>query len=197
MLTAYIYKAFEKLDEFKLNYTTDPEVVPEDFKVFQICYDIESVDPQIDTYRSQIQNLDKFNFDKPQIKMCNQTAFKLIPLRYLCSCLYVNFRLLWEPVMKIIASHANAGDINTFWSVFGHELKTVYINIQSSEEFEIDVVATSCSFIGDLFQDCQKLGSKPDFINYWMLLWQAMSMFTNVAEVKTRDTSELLLNFIK
>lgn len=197
LLTAHIYTVFEKLEEFKLMYSTDSEVTPEGWKVFQICYAIESIDPQIGTYRTQIQNLEELNFEKPQINMCFQTVFKLIPLRYLCSCLYINFRLLWEPVTKIIASYAYGVEINTFWNIFGQELKNVCHNIESSEEFDINIAATGCSFIGDLFQDSQRLSSKPDFVNYRILLWQCMSMFTNIAMVKTKDVVELLLNFIK
>lgn len=41
-----------------------------------------------------------------------------VPLRYLIGCLFVNFKLLWEPVRALLASHANSMDTDAFWDVF-------------------------------------------------------------------------------
>ncbi|KAJ8971909.1 hypothetical protein NQ314_000480 [Rhamnusium bicolor] len=197
LLTSHIYIPFEVLSDFKLRSSADPKVPNEDWKVFSICYNVESIESHVHTYRDQLQNLEKLTFDKPQMVMCNQTRFKTIPLRYLCSTLYMNFQLLWEPVTKIITSHAHGLDINTFWNIYGTELNNVYENIRNPREINVDFVEAKCEFLKILFQENHKLKIRPDFSNYRLLLWKAMSMFPDVAEAKTRNVSELLLNFIE
>ncbi|CAH0545672.1 unnamed protein product [Brassicogethes aeneus] len=196
LLTTHIYTFFENIQEFQLRHSDNPEIPAEDFKAFSVCYRIESVDPQVHTYREQVQNLEKLNFDKPQMIMCNKTDFKTIPLRYLCGCTYINFQLLWEPTIKVIQTHAHGLEVNKFWDVYGTELKNVDQNIKTPRENEMEAMETECEFLADLYRDSQKLTSKPDFVNHRLLLWKAMTSFPDVAEAKTRDVSELLLKFI-
>ncbi|KAJ8922427.1 hypothetical protein NQ315_004373 [Exocentrus adspersus] len=189
LLTSHIYSFFDNLAEFKLKYSTNPDAKEEKWRVFSICYAVEAMEPQVDTYRNQLQNLEKFYYDQPQMLMCIQTDFKTIPLRYLCGALYINFQLLWEPVTKIIASHAGGLDINVFWGVFGKELKNVCDNIRHPKEIDVyELDDRKCDALADKV--------KPDFSNYRLLLWKAMSMFPDIAEAKTRDVSELVLEFI-
>lgn len=197
LLTAYIYSLFDGLPNFKLLYSTDPEVVPEEWNVFTICYNVESIESQVDTFRNQLQYLEKLTYNKPQMLMCKQTDFQDLPLRYFCGVLFVNFQLLWEPVLNIIADHAVGMDLNKFWSIFGSELKKACDYIENPITIDEDLISTEYEFIGDLFQNSQKLQSKPDFVNYRLLLWKALAKFPNVAEAKTRDVSELVLNFIE
>ncbi|CAH2002387.1 unnamed protein product [Acanthoscelides obtectus] len=196
LLTAQIYTNFENLSEFNLKHSQDPEVVPEQWKVFSICYEVESTDPQVDTYREQLQRLEKLSYERPQMLMCSQTEFKTIPLRYVCGSLYMNFRLIWDPVTKLIATHAQGMSINEFWDVFGNELIGVCQNIEGKMQYHPSYSETKFDFVGELFRESQEIKSKPDFINYRILLWKAMAMFPNVPEAKTRDVSELVLNFI-
>lgn len=197
LITSHIYTFFDSLPEFKLRHSTNPDVKAEDWKVFGIIYKVESTEPHVHTYRNQLQSLEKLSFDQPQMLMCHQTDFKTIPLRYLCGTLYINFQLLWEPVTKIIASHAKGLEINTFWGIFGEELKNVCENIRDPKEVIVsDLEGGTCIFLADMFQKTQKLEVKPDFFNYRLLLWKAMSMFAEIAEAKTRDVSELFLDFV-
>lgn len=196
LVTSHIYKCFEKLPEFKLNHVTDSEVTSEEWSVFSICYNVESMTPGLETYRNQLQNLEKLTYDKSQVVMCSQTDFKTIPLRYLCGTLYVNFRLIWEPVTKIIASYGKGMDSTLFWSVFGEELKNVNHNIYNPTENKSFAIESNCDFLMELF-DSQKCKSKPNYANYRILLWQSLSLFANVAEAKTRDVSDAFLTFIE
>ncbi|XP_050316163.1 small subunit processome component 20 homolog [Anthonomus grandis grandis] len=197
LLTAHIYTNFESLPQFNLKHSNDPEVRSEPFKVFSLIYEVESIEPLVETYRDQLQRLEKLTFDKPQMIMCNKTEFKLIPLRYLCGVLYMNFKLLWNPVSKIIESHAHGLDSNDFWKVFGPQLKGVVENIMTEPVISVDTFETDLEALGDTFQEGQRSAYKVDFINYRVLLWRALAMFPNVAEAKTRDTSQLLLSFIE
>ncbi|CAG9813428.1 unnamed protein product [Phaedon cochleariae] len=197
LLTSYIYTFFENIPDFDLSHSTDPDVPLEKWSIFSIIYNVESIVPHVHTYRDQLQNLEKLQYDMPQMKMGIQTPFKLIPLRYLCSVLYINFQLLWEPVMKIIASHAVNTEINEFWNIFGSELKEVCKNSKNPAEYAIVVLEGASHLLNEMFQESEKLNSKPDFLNYRILLWKALVQFSSVAEAKTRDTSELLLKFIE
>lgn len=197
LLTCFVYTCFEQLPQFKLSHSTDPDVTPEDWKVFSICYNVESTQPQVDSYRYQLQNLEKLTYGKPQAVMCQQTDFKTIPLRYLCGTLFINFRLLWEPVTRIIASYGNEMDAVTFWNVFGEELKQLNGNVRFPKNNEICSWESNCSFVIELFEENQQFDSRPDFVNYRVLLWQALTLFPNVAEAKTRDVAEAFLDFIE
>nr|CAI5867717.1 unnamed protein product [Callosobruchus analis] len=196
LLTTQIYTNFEGLDEFKLKHSQDPEVTPEEWKVFSICYQVESIDPQVDTYRDQLQRLEKLSYERPQMLMCFQTEFKALPLRYLCGTLYINFRLLWDPVTKLIATHAQGMAVNDFWEIFGKELRSVCQHIEGKIEYHACSTETKFDFVSELFKQSQEIKSKPDFINYRVLLWKSMAMFPHVPQAKTRDASDLLLNFI-
>lgn len=41
-----------------------------------------------------------------------------VPLRYLIGALHINFKLLWEPLTKLIASHAAGLDKTVFWELY-------------------------------------------------------------------------------
>lgn len=198
LLVTHLYTFFETLAEFDIKYSQDPEVPEEKFSVFSICHKIESINPQVHTYREQLQNLEKLYFHKPQIKMCMQTPFKNLPLRYFCGCLYTNFKLLWDQILKNIESHAHGLEINDFWEVYGEELRAVVQNIRHRKEFEADDIGpVEWEFVRNLYQSFQQLTTKPDFFNYRLLLWRGLADFADISEAKTRDTSELLLDFIE
>ncbi|XP_023019456.2 LOW QUALITY PROTEIN: small subunit processome component 20 homolog [Leptinotarsa decemlineata] len=192
LLTTHIYKAFENLSEFQLKHNADSDSVQESWKIFSIFYSVESTTPDVHTYRDQLQNLEKLNFNKPQMRMCMQTPFKTIPLRYLCGALYFNFQLLWEPILKIISSHALGMELNIFWDIFGYQLKNVCHQLKSPKH-DLELIESKSETIHKYYEKT----SKPDFVNYRMQLWKALSLFPNVAEAKTREVSVLLLDFIE
>ncbi|CAG9761397.1 unnamed protein product [Ceutorhynchus assimilis] len=196
-LTSHIYTLFETLPEFQLKHTDNPEVPAEPFKIFSLIHQVESIEPLVQTYRDQLQRLEKLTFDKPQMIMCNKTDFRLIPLRYLCGVLYMNFKLLWEPVSKIIESQAHGLDGNLFWDIFGVELKQVVEHIKVKPEIKIDVIVTDFDVLGDYYQESQKVSSKCDFVNYRLLLWKTLGLCADIAEARTRDVAQLLLDFIE
>lgn len=180
-----------------MSHSSDPDVKPEEWKVFTICYNVESTNTQVDTYRYQLQNLEKLTCGKPQAVMCNQTDFKTVPLRYLCGTLYMNFRLLWDPITKILASYSGGMDTLIFWNIFGEQLKNVNNYIRNPIKDEQYGFKSNCSFLAQLLEDSQKIISKPDFINYRILLWKCLAHFSDIAEAKTRDVAEVFLDFIE
>lgn len=169
----------------------------EDWSLFSICHKVECITPHVHTYREQLIHLDKLNFERPQVSLCKNTDFKTIPLRFLCGALYMNLNLLWDPLIKLIASHAAGLDINTFWNVYVEELKTAVVNIMKEESIDEDVGNFGCDLLNGLFKNVYSISVKPDFRNYRIHLWKAMCLFPEIAEAKTRDVSVLLLDFIE
>lgn len=156
------------------------------------------MEPSVHTYRDQLRRLEKLCFDKPQMIMCNQIDnFKLIPLRYLCGVLYINFKLLWEPVCKIMESHAHGLEISTFWPVFVEELKQAVSHIKTPPQPHLEVLESDLEALSATFEDLRKIDDKPDFVNYRQLLWRALVGFADVAEAKTRDVAQLMLSFVE
>ncbi|KAF5285550.1 hypothetical protein FQA39_LY16615 [Lamprigera yunnana] len=186
LYTLHIYTLFEHL----FNVDTETQ-----WKVFQICFNVESIDPQVYTYRNQLQNLELINFGKPQMILCKNTKFSIVPLRYLCGVLYMNFQLLWDPTIKLITSHADGLDIADFWEVFLSQLQIV-APIKNLEQDNLNNFKSSCDFLQNMHTDVFQLATKPDFVNYRILLWKALATFPQIAERKTKDVSELFLSFI-
>lgn len=188
LLTSHIYTCFEVLPDFQKF---------KNWNVFSLCFQVESIVPQVHTYRDQLQCLEKLNYDKEQMTFCKETDFKTIPLRYFCGVLHMRFKLLWDPAIALITSHASGLDINIFWNVFLPELKKCADYIQNPLNHDQSSLQTSCDFLNSLYEDSYKIDAKEDFYNYRILLWKAMSNFPDIAEAKTRDTSDILLNFIE
>lgn len=168
----------------------------EEWNIFKICHTVETISPQVQTYRDQVQHLEKLAFDKPQIQMCKETKFAMIPLRYLYGVLHFNFQLLWEPTLKIIASHAHSLEVAPFWEVFMEQMKIVSCSVDiphlGPEKFHSKVIA-----ISNLYEKAYELTNKPDLANCRLLLWKGMTLFPDIAAAKTRDTSQLFLDFIE
>ena len=57
----------------------------------------------------------------------------MIPLRYLGGALYINFKLLWDLILRIIETQAHGLEIGEFWGVFREELEWVVHNIRGRE----------------------------------------------------------------
>lgn len=84
-----------------------------------------------------------------------------------------------------------------FWRIFGEELKNVNDNIRDPTKTECYSLESHCDFLVELNEVNQRFASKPDFANYRIILWQSLAMFPSVAEAKTRDVSEVFLEFIQ
>ena len=101
--------------------------------------------------------------------------FKHVPLQYLLSQFYVNFRPLWDPVMKLIESHAFSMDSVQFWSIYFSFLEQLNepavderISSNLLEEFEFLNIETS--------------SERLDFSNSRSLMWTNMSHFGRITE---------------
>lgn len=192
LIVTHIYSLFENLSELPEK-VTDENI--EKWNVFSLCYKTESIESHVHTYRDQLQNLQKLSYDKTQGILCKDTEFATVPLRYLLGTLYINFQLLWNPVVEIITSYANGMPILKFWDVFHKQLTDCDDFVKNAKENPLKVFVDD--FINKLYFEAFKLTNIPDYVNYRLLLWKAMCEFVDVAEAKNRDIVPLMLSFVE
>lgn len=180
---------FDNLPELRGTTTTK-------LKAFQLCYKTECLGPQVKTYKDQLHCLEYLAYGRNQVQAFSDTAFKLIPLKYLCGVLYMNFQLLWEPTIKLIATHALGLETDVFWNFFRVKLKQAMDDIHSKLESKCKPMGGHAYFMNKHFQEENTMKDKPDFFNYATLLWKAVSHFPGLAEEKNRVTVELILEYV-
>lgn len=169
------------------------------WKIFSICFDVESLEPNVSTYREQLKNLSHLNFDKPQSTLYKNTDFKTYPLRYLLGVLYMNFKLLWKPTIEIITSQANGMAVfEDFWQVFLNQLHVALKNIENVPDTAITANSNiTCDFLSDLYTKIYGINDKPDYHHYRLLLWNCMEEFPDLIHTKNRDVTTIFINFVK
>lgn len=99
--------------------------------------------------------------------------FKQVPLQYLLSQFYVNFRPLWEPVTKLIESHAASLEASLFWSVY-------FPFIEDLRKAVAEGIRDPSSGMEHL--NLSVTVERLDFLNARALAWMAMSRFGPVTE---------------
>ncbi|XP_064596875.1 small subunit processome component 20 homolog [Liolophura sinensis] len=176
--------------------------------VFQICHKAESVPLGVQEYKQKLMYLRKLNFDIVQNSI-PVGGYAEVPLRFLIGSLYNNFKLLWEPLCDLIASHANGLERTQFWDIYKEEL------VLASERTEAKTqgntlktdVDTFCELQGDeeelvkMFKEhirnlvCNS--TKPDAFNFRLQLWKAMQGFADKCEAKSRELVPLLMRFLQ
>lgn len=196
LLTTHIYKLFENLEELNKSAQVGGNV--EKFSVFSRCYEVESIKPSIQEYRVQVNMLQKMAFNTTQYALAKETEFHLFPLNYMLGVLYINFKLLWEPVTEFIAGFGNALTADEFWPTFYKALESSFSNAKKNlKQFQFDdEIDTNYELIKDLYSDYNSISERPDLLNYRNLILKVMSNCIQVCEAKNRDVVVLFLNFI-
>ncbi|XP_068133070.1 small subunit processome component 20 homolog [Hyperolius riggenbachi] len=195
------------------NFSTQPTVSLEEAKeeqspsVFSILLQSELVPATVHEYREKLLHLRKLRHDL--VQPITKENFTEVPLRYLLAMLYVNFSPLWDPVIELIASHANEMENKAFWKVFYEHLEKSAIHAE--EELQDVNEDARCSQIqdmdfssagdvgilyGDMLKSRTNINERTDYTNFRFLLWKAMSLFPDRVEPRSRELSPLLLRFI-
>ncbi|XP_072931772.1 small subunit processome component 20 homolog [Epargyreus clarus] len=196
LLTTHIYKLFENVEE--LNKTAEIGANVEKFSVFSNCFAVESIKPSIQEYRAQLNMLQKMAFNTTQYELAKGTDFHLFPLDYLLGVLYVNFKLLWEPVTELIAGFRNSLSSDTFWPTFHKALVTSFANAKCNMkifQFESDIEMDN-DILKTLYLDYNSISERPDLYNYRNLILKTMTNCIQVCEARNRDVVVLFLKFI-
>lgn len=104
-----------------INSSTDPQL-EERNSLFKLLESVEMVPASLNEYRARllrIQHLD--NNDTFQNSYKSVEDASEIAVKFLLGNLHLNFRPIWDPVAKLIVSHAKAS--KTFWPVFNKHLE--------------------------------------------------------------------------
>ena len=154
--------------------------------LFQICLQAEMVVANVTEQREKLKHLQNLEAERVVHSMPLGGHFARVPLQYLLSQLYVNFRPLWEPVLKLIESHAFTMEPAQFWSVylpFGDRLR----RWQSHETFdpssEVDYLNLGIT------------ADRLDVFNVRSLVWKGLSRFGDNTEKQSATIVPLFLDF--
>ena len=124
------------LSHFKAELPTPPEGT-EFPSVFQVCLNAEEVEVSIQKQREKLKFLQNLGIEHVHYCLPVSGYFNNVPVNYLMSQLFVNFRPIWDPTIKILSSHAHA---DYFWQNFKSQL--VFITelskgVENKEEIQI------------------------------------------------------------
>lgn len=196
-MTTHIYKLFENIEE--LNKSAEIGGSTEKFSVFSRCFAVESITPSIQEYRTQINMLQKMAFNTTQYTLAKETEFHLFPLNYMLGVLYMNFKLLWEPITEFIAGFGNALTIDEFWPTFHTALESSFANAKKNlKQFQFDdEIGSEYEIIQELYSEYNSIIERPDLYNYRNLILKVMTNCIQVCEARNRDVVILFLNFIE
>uniref|UniRef100_A0A8C7G581 UTP20 small subunit processome component n=1 Tax=Oncorhynchus kisutch TaxID=8019 RepID=A0A8C7G581_ONCKI len=172
--------------------------------VFAVCFQAELVPASVQDYREKLLHLRKLRHDlvERSLPQGTQGTFQQVPLRYLMSMLFINFKPLWDPVIELIVTHARGMDNKDFWRVYHEQLELVAgLAGECVLIWEPGCDVIESGDVGVLFLQRLKMTSDPsertDFTNFRGLLWRAMALVPDRVEPRSRELSPLLLRFIR
>jgi len=167
--------------------------------VFQICFDAESTDLSVSAYRERIRHYERLNHEYVHYQLYVSMNAQ-IPLQFLISQLFVNFRPLWQPLRNLLRTYACGMSLQEFWDIFGAELQCVTEHIQNGKSVDEENLTVSDKRSELFLQACQmKSGNttKPDYVNVRQQLLLAMQEFPAVCEPRSRLIVPLFCHFIE
>lgn len=162
---------------------------PENVKptpIFQICLNAEMVPAGVREQREKLVHLHNLEAERVVYSLPVGNHFTRAPLQYLLSQLYVNFRPLWEPVLKLVESHAFQMDSVRFWSVYLPFMERVRL----CQAEEIHDPSAEMPYLNLTFAT-----ERLDFVNTRSLMWTGLSRFGNVTESEHGIIVPMFLNF--
>ncbi|XP_071941723.1 small subunit processome component 20 homolog [Antedon mediterranea] len=193
--------------------TLEDKVSVEQVGIFRLCLRAEMVPVTLADYREKLKCLQHLDYNVVQYNIPKESNLHEVPLLYLVSMLYVNFRLLWEPVMELIRSHACGMDKKSFWKIYGDHLRIVAgiceqlgsndttgsqtPNSQLSEDEDDDNVTSLSLLFSSVYNDQVLDEDRPDYVNFRQQAWKAMHLFADRAELRSRELTPLFLKFIE
>uniref|UniRef100_A0A8C4VGI6 UTP20 small subunit processome component n=1 Tax=Gopherus evgoodei TaxID=1825980 RepID=A0A8C4VGI6_9SAUR len=205
LLTVRILSHFEA----QLPTSTKDDGTGELQSVFAILLQAELVPATVNDYREKLIHLRKLRHDMVQSAVPDG-PLREVPLRYLLGMLYINFSLLWDPIIELITSHANEMENKQFWKVYYEHLEkaAVYAERELQKELSEEQAGAADTEsekiregdVGSLYleqlrfrTDCSE---RTDYSNFRFLLWKALAKFPDRVEPRSRELSPLLFRFI-
>ncbi|XP_046556646.1 LOW QUALITY PROTEIN: small subunit processome component 20 homolog [Haliotis rubra] len=178
----------------------------EQLGVFDICQAAERVDINVYNYRERLRHLRKLDYKlvQPNIPI---GPFEKVPLYYLLGSLYVNFKLMWEPVRELVKGYAVGMEQDVFWSVMGDQLQLAAERAAndsssvSSQSVTRDVsLMVDVTAVSEIYTSCHRHQSNrtgvADHINLRLQLWRAMELFPDKCEARGKLIVPIFLKFL-
>lgn len=143
--------------------------------------------------------LQNMAFNTTQYALAKETEFGLFALNYMLGVLYMNFKLLWEPVGEFVAGYGNALSVDEFWPTFHKALELSFVNARTNlKQFQFDdEIDTNYELLQDLYSEYNSIDERLDLYNYRNLILKVMSNCIQTCEARNRDVVVLFLNFIE
>ena len=167
--------------------------------VFQICFDAESTDLSVSAYRERVRHYERLNYEYVRYQLYVDMNAQ-VPLQFLISQLFVNFRPLWQPLRNLLKTYACGMSLQQFWDIFGAEMQSVTEHIQNGKLVDEDNFTVSDER-SMLFSWAQQMktgnATKPDYNNMRQQLLLAMQEFPSVCEPRSRLIVPLFCHFIE
>ncbi|XP_046389961.1 small subunit processome component 20 homolog [Ischnura elegans] len=185
-----------------------------DTGIFSVCLAAEEVPLTIHDFRQKIGLLEGLK-SVPDDAFPSFSAYQA-KLRYLLGIFFANFKLLWEPTSKLIATIAQDSP-KSFWEVFAPQLRLsmAYARLESGSKATSSEMLSAmpmakkwephakrsflvnCDYLSAWY--CQRfaLSDSPDFVNYRAQLLNTMCEMVDICEARNRDVSEIFLSFYK
>ncbi|CAH1392234.1 unnamed protein product [Nezara viridula] len=169
--------------------------------IMEICWSAECVPPTLAEYRQRLKILRKFDCSSME-KIADAVSKGIVdgkvPLRYLLGQLFINFKLLWEPVTAIIVGYSCVMEPAAFWEIYREQMDWVSTEILECKLQESSKFVFTCKDLQHMFDSLNDLNEKPDFIKYRIMLWDMLKQFPDtVYEAKSKDIVVRFLDFIE
>ncbi|XP_018794678.1 PREDICTED: small subunit processome component 20 homolog [Bactrocera latifrons] len=177
---------------------------------YKIFYAAECIVPNVHNYREQLLQLQQLEtagelyraIDKQEPQ---RDIYKRHILRFLLGMLYHNFKFVWEPVLKLIESYAQAMSVADFWAIYHQLLQQTADSIDYTVTVAQDTTAAAVenvpcwrsAFLNELLPAVQlPKQTQQQLLNYRNLLWLRLPQFGQMAQQKNRDLVGLFLQFV-
>lgn len=154
--------------------------------IFQTCLNAELVSVGVREQREKLVHLQNLEAERVIYSLPVGGHFEKAPLQYLLSQLYINFRPLWEPVLKLIESHAFGMNSGKFWAVYLPFLERVRL----CQAEDIRDPSSEMEYL-NLTIAVERI----DFTNTRSLAWSGLSRIGSVTEKEHSIVVPLFLNF--
>nr|XP_024214099.1 small subunit processome component 20 homolog [Halyomorpha halys] len=169
--------------------------------VLETCWSAECVPPILSKYRHRLKilrKLDCSSSDTLQNAVEKGIVDGRIPLRYLLGHLFINFRLLWEPVSSIIVDYSCVMEPEKFWEIYREQMDWVAKEIQECKLQSKQEPLFVCEDLQEMFTSLNDVKEKPDYIKYRIMLWNMLKKFPDtIYEAKSKDIVIRFLDFIE
>lgn len=191
-ITSHLFQQFEC--ELKLG---------AEYKIYSIFSAIESIEPNVHTYREQLLLFQRIEPNARFISTLQKThdAIKLDPLKYLLGLLYVNFNLLWKPTIELITTYFDELDIEEFWTLFKSKIDETTaiqrLKITNKADDDLEFMENGTCLSEQYLQIWHNNDRTIDLVNYRILLWRMIPLFGMLREIKNREIVTIFLDFIE